>query len=78
MPSRVGVRGGGNRKRVVNPVDIENKTDLSATEFVNKLSLTYEVTFVTREQSKENWLLNLILKVVKLQAKINITLKAAM
>lgn len=35
MPSRVGVSGGGNRKRVVNPVDIENKTNISATECVN-------------------------------------------
>lgn len=49
VPSRVGVSGGGNRKRVVNPIDIEEKTDMSATEFVIKLKIPYEETFVTRE-----------------------------
>lgn len=49
MPCRVGVSGSGNRKRVVNPVEIEKKMDMSATEFVNNLSLTYEETIVTRE-----------------------------
>lgn len=60
MPCRVGVSGSGNRKRVVNPVEIENKMDMSATEFVKNLSLTYDETIVTREQSKENRLLNSI------------------
>lgn len=49
MASRVSVSGGGNKKRVVNPFDIEKKTDMSATKFVMKLSLAYEETFVTRE-----------------------------
>lgn len=54
--------------------------DISATEFLNNLSLTYEETIVTREKSKENRLLNSIknFKSKKPLTKINITLKAAM